>query len=567
MLKCQENLSNYLRKLGELLQGTEFSQDATLLDKVLRTELLLPVIGAFSAGKSSLLNTLIGREVLPVGIAPETELATELRYAPEPYLLAIRHDGEEERLPVESLGNINKRASEYSHLRLYLDSGALKDIAPLVLVDMPGYGSSLESHNKALAFYLPRGVHFIVVTSVEDGNITQSMIRRLDEVKTYNSDFTFLLSKCNLRAPEQVAEVAAYVDEQLQMYFGPGHQVIPAGNQGAYPLAEALKSIDPEKLFTNLFLDTLKDQNIDLLSQINLAVSVLKRDEGESEKALRGLEQALNRLLDQKTDAESEVRNRYSGRLLDRCLKGVENDLNNALGELSALAANRNNPNGLNNAISEIIRSSLGLNIKQEVDAISTSMIDDLAASLSTASQSMAVLGPDRNWAGDLTEKVTLSLGKTTELLTDWSDRLGGREDKGRMGDHLYKGLSTVLAVTTTVINPILELVIIFLPEILQFFAGGNAQDRTRERLQGEVFPGIKAELRRSLPQILNEQLSLMLKKVNEAFEQQIAQQRDIIAAYKKENAEREAQAGECVQTLEALSSAVKALANQHLYV
>ncbi|MEN1783270.1 hypothetical protein AAIH14_35325, partial [Pseudomonas aeruginosa] len=100
--------------------------------------------------------------------------------------------------PIDALGTINRRSSEFSHLRLYLNSEALKALAPLVLVDMPGFGSSLENHNKAIAYYLPRGVHFVVLTSVEDGNITQSMLRKLDELKTYNTDFTFMLSKCNL---------------------------------------------------------------------------------------------------------------------------------------------------------------------------------------------------------------------------------------------------------------------------------------------------------------------------------------------------------------------------------
>lgn len=32
----------------------------------------------------------------------------------------------------------------------------------------------LENHNGAIAYYLPRGVHFVVLTSIEEGNITQS---------------------------------------------------------------------------------------------------------------------------------------------------------------------------------------------------------------------------------------------------------------------------------------------------------------------------------------------------------------------------------------------------------
>ncbi|MEV1663467.1 dynamin family protein, partial [Pseudomonas aeruginosa] len=164
MLESQKEFATYLRKMASLLNGQPFSYDQTLLEKVMETELVVPVVGAFSAGKSSLLNALMGKDILPVGIAPETELATELRYSSEPYLLAIKPDGEQERLPIDALGTINRRSSEFSHLRLYLNSEALKALAPLVLVDMPGFGSSLENHNKAIAYYLPRGVHFVVLT-------------------------------------------------------------------------------------------------------------------------------------------------------------------------------------------------------------------------------------------------------------------------------------------------------------------------------------------------------------------------------------------------------------------
>lgn len=100
MLQIQKEFATYLKKMQGLLEGQKFSFDQSLLPKVMETELVVPVIGAFSAGKSSLLNALMGCEVLPVGIAPETELATELRYSPEPYLLAIKPDGTQERLPV-----------------------------------------------------------------------------------------------------------------------------------------------------------------------------------------------------------------------------------------------------------------------------------------------------------------------------------------------------------------------------------------------------------------------------------------------------------------------------------
>ncbi|WP_047537282.1 dynamin family protein [Pseudomonas sp. 11/12A] len=567
MLESQKAFATYLKKMQGLLEGQTFTFDQTLLPKVMETELVVPVIGAFSAGKSSLLNALMGKEVLPVGIAPETELATELRYSSEPYLLAIKPDGAQERLPVEALSSINRRSSEFSHLRLYLDSDALKAIAPLVLVDMPGFGSSLENHNKAIAYYLPRGVHFVVLTSIEDGNITQSMLRKLDELKTYNTEFTFLLSKCNLRAADQVEEVQAYVDDQLGVYFGDHHRSLTIGNRGGETLQNALSALQPDALFSRLFLDILKDQNFEVLAQINLALSLLKKDKAESEQAARALEQALQKLLEQRKDVESDLKDRYSGKMLDRSLRSLDNALNNALEELVTLGCSKN-PGALSNAISDIIRSTLASTIKSEVQDISSNMVDRIASNLSATNGQMAVLDISGNWSEELTGKVKLSLERTTELLSDWSTRLSTRAENDKAGGvALYRSLSTVLAVTTSVVNPLVELAIIFLPEILRMLnGGGNEREKFRQKLTGEVFPNIKAELRGKIPSIIDEQLNAMLKKIGDGFEEQITKQKHVVDTIAQENLQREAEIGQKTATLEDLASAVKAAANEHLY-
>ncbi|MDZ3995307.1 dynamin family protein [Pseudomonas sp. Teo4] len=567
MLESQKAFATYLKKMQGLLEGQAFTFDQTLLPKVMETELVVPVIGAFSAGKSSLLNALMGQQVLPVGIAPETELATELRYASEPYLLAIKPDGTQEHLPVEALSSINRRSSEFSHLRLYLDSDALKAIAPLVLVDMPGFGSSLENHNKAIAYYLPRGVHFVVLTSIEDGNITQSMLRKLDELKTYNTDFTFLLSKCNLRAADQVEEVQAYVDDQLGVYFGDHHRSLTVGNHDGEALQNALSALQPDALFSRLFIDILKDQNFEVLAQINLALSLLKKDKAESEQAARALEQALQKLLEQRKDVESDLKDRYSGKMLDRSLRSLDNALNNALEELVTLGSSKN-PGAMSNAISDIIRSTLASTIKSEVQDISSNMVDRIASNLSATNGQMAVLDINGNWSEELTGKVKVSLERTTELLSDWSTRLSARAEADKPGGvALYRSLSTVLAVTTSVVNPLVELAIIFLPEILRMLnGGGNEREKFRQKLTGEVFPNIKAELRGKIPSIIDEQLNAMLKKIGDGFEEQITKQKHVVDTIAEENLQREAEIGQKTAALENLASAVKAAANEHLY-
>ncbi|MEN1361444.1 hypothetical protein AAIH09_32500, partial [Pseudomonas aeruginosa] len=117
-------------------------------------------------------------------------------------------------------------------------------------------------------------------------------------------------------------------------------------------LSRALATLQPDALFSRLFIDILKDQSFDLLAQINLALSVLKKDKTESEQATRALEQALAQLLEQRKDVESDLKERYSGKMLDRTLRSLDNALNESVEELAALG-NGKNPSALSNALSE----------------------------------------------------------------------------------------------------------------------------------------------------------------------------------------------------------------------
>ena len=434
---------------------------------------------------------------------------------------------------------------------------------------MPGYGSSLESHNKALAYYLPKGVHFIVVTSVEDGNITRAMIRQLEDVQAYGGEFTFLISKSNLRAPEQVEIVRQYINEQIETYFGAKYQAIPVGNQDAKPIVKAIQSVDPDALFSGIYLPVLRKESMELLDNLTLAMHVIRRDGRESEKALRDLEKAMNHLLDQKADAEQEARSRYSGRLLDRSLKAVDQNLNSAVDELTALAVNQNNPNGLGNAISDIIRNSLARTLKQEGDDITAAMIEDLAGNISTACPEISSPGAMHSEGQELARKVGITLSTSTEKLGNWAAR--AKESFDMLDEDvqkrkvMYKTVFTTVAITTSVINPFMELVIVFLPEIISFFTQGNKREKLRDRLILEVFPNIKSELRNTLPQVINEQLDAMLENVNAAFEQQINQQKQIIETHQKESSEKEAKTNEKLSRMEDISKSVASLAKQYL--
>ncbi len=190
----------------------------TLLEAIGEQDLLVPVVGGFSAGKSTALNAFLGESVLSVAITPETALATELRYIQgESYAEGVRENGEAQRLNLAEFGKLKERASEFSFARLYLNNAKLREIAPLVLVDMPGFDSSRDTHDKAIKRYIDNGSHFIVLESVERGAVEASVKGRIRE---FNGKFTFCLSKTDGESPTKIAEVKESIASDLKASFG-----------------------------------------------------------------------------------------------------------------------------------------------------------------------------------------------------------------------------------------------------------------------------------------------------------------------------------------------------------
>ena len=64
-----------------------------LTQKLSSGQLSLVVLGQFKRGKSSLINALLGAEVLPTAVIPLTSIVTIVRYGPEPSATVQYVDG------------------------------------------------------------------------------------------------------------------------------------------------------------------------------------------------------------------------------------------------------------------------------------------------------------------------------------------------------------------------------------------------------------------------------------------------------------------------------------------
>ena len=105
----------------------------------------LVLCGEFSAGKSSIVNLLLGCDMLPTAVLPSTRRLTFLRYAPDLRIEAISEQGEREPVASDAIGTMARE--NISHFEIGMPSAALRDMEVL---DTPGFADPFHDPERTL---------------------------------------------------------------------------------------------------------------------------------------------------------------------------------------------------------------------------------------------------------------------------------------------------------------------------------------------------------------------------------------------------------------------------------
>ncbi|MGM0370413.1 MAG: dynamin family protein, partial [Bacillota bacterium] len=268
----REKLLKCIQEGKDVCQKAEIEEQILNRYKNLETKLEdyklpVPVVGDFSAGKSTLLNSFLGRDVLSTDITPETAIAAEIKYGSEEkirchYLDSVQKDSRE-----VALNNINNlEASKLKHIEIYLNIAKLKEYPDLYLVDMPGRDSSYENHNKAILQYLEDDVYYIVVTDVEHGGLKGSILKFIqDDLRGNDLNFSVLINKADKKPP---SAVDAIINQTKKRASALAQENVFVGRTSAVDnqiedLEKILEQINVEDVVVNKFkgelLDLIKD--------------------------------------------------------------------------------------------------------------------------------------------------------------------------------------------------------------------------------------------------------------------------------------------------------------------
>ena len=212
-----------LVEIAKALDAASLARDAgDLVEQVAGGRFYVACVGQFKRGKSTIVNALVGSEVLPTGVAPVTSVPTIVRFASEP---TARVDVRDEGWKAVPIGALADYVAEDRNPENRLGVRAV-DIgwpAPLLahglcLVDTPGIGSVFAGNTAATRAFVPRIDVAILVIGV-DPPMSGDELALVETVGQQVPDLIVVMNKADRFTEAERTEASAFTERMLTERF------------------------------------------------------------------------------------------------------------------------------------------------------------------------------------------------------------------------------------------------------------------------------------------------------------------------------------------------------------
>lgn len=345
-------------------------------EKLKDFKVVTPIVGKFSTGKSSLLNALIGKSplnkfYLGVDLTPETAVPAEITFAPQEKFLAVYKNGQSVELTLKDYTEKNFDANEISKICIFLDNKFLKSVGKVQIVDMPGFDSGIELHNRAIDDYLPQSRAYILTFAATEPVITESIAVFLRELKLYEMPVYIVITKSRSVTDTQLKQCVDNIKKQASVYLGLNNVLIVCTNaKGKHidvePFAKILRQIesDSQKIFVEYVNKLISAEGTRLtnylrgvIRQTDLTPSEIESRKEESRLKLEKLKHTL-----------SKTRQDFSAQV-ESCLNAIQSRVSQALySSASSFEAALLNNSDISGRINSLIRETVISAVQREFD-------------------------------------------------------------------------------------------------------------------------------------------------------------------------------------------------------
>ena len=492
-----------------------------------------PLVGRFSTGKSALVNALLEKQYLAENTLPETAIPMEIMYGEKESVILLKKNpdsGEtekEETVSMDTFLTHNFNVTDWSVIRLRLSDSFLKTVPDVKLVDMPGFGTNIALHNKAINEYLPESKAYILTFPARSSVIEEDTLAFLKELKFHNMPVYVLVTKSASVLEEERNQCMENLQKQLEediglrnvpMYFtnAKGRQVDVAGFRKVLEELEqqsgaVFKEESAEKM--KQFIGPLQTYLNIALEKMDFSVSEL---ETEKEKRRKHIAVLKEKLETEKTDFEASI---------PLCIQSIQSDvriaLENFAEEFVELAVD-NRKETANARANAIVCAKIEEGMKRTFEP-------KVVNYLNRVSTAVKIDMPEMNMQLNNTEVSGL-----TELVTT---------------DLIKKGLTGLLSkIGLTIPNPIVMFVSFAILAVAKILSRNNQKEELRQRLiqqfRTEYAPQLAGTVTQIVEDLVKNQADKISQSINDGIDAQIQAEEkaleDLIQKAEEEQTERE---------------------------
>lgn len=270
--------------------------------------LIIPLVGEFSSGKTTLINTLTDNKKLETATKPTTATIYEVHFGCQKCSAEVINENGDAQI-IEDISELKNEILVDSFLVRVFDTSK-KVPSTTILVDTPGLSSPNPKHKQTLVNFLPQSDGILLITDVNQ-QITRSLTDFIETMKLSMKPIYLVITKCDTKSKTDLESAQKYISENCNI---PLKQItcVSSKNDDLSELYHLFSEIEKEKgnIIKQVDDRRLKDIIKKLLGIIDELLQV-PSDDKELDMAIRKQEHELNLL----------------NRDIDRLVSGVESDI------------------------------------------------------------------------------------------------------------------------------------------------------------------------------------------------------------------------------------------------
>ena len=283
--------------------------------------LLIPLVGEFSSGKTTLLNALTDSKKLETATKPTTATIYEIHFGCNKCEAnVVLSDGQVAHF--DDLGELKNDQLSDAQIVTVFDTST-KVPSSTILVDTPGLSSPVVKHRQVLVDFLPSADAILLVVDINQ-QVTRSLTDFIDMIKLSKRPVYIVLTKSDTKSVSEIEAAKQYIADNCKL---PVQQVVvvSAAKDNMSELYALLETIQKSKneILAKVDGQRIKDLAQILVNRVDEMLTASSSDENldmeirRQQLDLDKIKRNINRLIDSMASDISEDGSKISRRFED----------------------------------------------------------------------------------------------------------------------------------------------------------------------------------------------------------------------------------------------------------